>query len=205
MEINLFPPPSFYFIFSLYYLALVRSRLLYCITLIFYEKNSRLKRKRLESSYISRTGKFFSRQFRITVQSLFYIDNFRFHLTSNTAPYPRRRDERYRNPLFPLGSPNFLSFFRLPIPRAGDRIMEWSIFRCEEKELPVSKEKETAPLANKEGLFSRDFTEATPRKHSPLSGIPSYLGRKLSQPPCAEPGNVGYEPCSKFSPGARVS
>lgn len=123
--------------------------LLYCCTIA--RKNCRLKKKI--------TGKYFSRQFRI-------LDNFHLH---PALLYPQR-DERYGNPLFPLGPPNFLSFVSL-FRRAGDRILERRAvvyFSLRGRRNCLFRERErnggTCEFrANKEGLFSRDFTEATPR------------------------------------------
>lgn len=136
---------------SLYYHSFSITALYCCSTVDIARKKCRLKKKI--------TGKYFSRQFRI-------LDNFHLH---PALLYPQR-DERYGNPLFPLGPPNFLSFVSL-FRRAGDRILERRAvvyFSLRGRRNCLFRERErnggTCEFrANKEGLFSRDFTEATPR------------------------------------------
>lgn len=86
----------------------------------------------------------------------------------------------------------------------------WSIFRfVGEGIASFEREKEMAALASS-GRTKRDYFRVISRKRprGTLSSVGDpfvFRSQALSQPPCAEPGNVGYEPCSKFSLGARLS
>lgn len=87
--------------------------LLHCITLIYRnEKNSRLKKKkRLESSYESEDRKTFSTSISHhgtkAIYTLLYISS----IISISIWLIHNRDDIEIHCFFPLGSPNFLSFF----------------------------------------------------------------------------------------------
>lgn len=140
--------------------------LLHCITLIYRnEKNSRLKKKkRLESSYESEDRKTFSTSISHhgtkAIYTLLYISSI------ISISIWLIQDDIEIHCFFPLGSPNFLSFF-LSIS-TGDRIVKRAVvyFSLREGIACFGRERNGATCefrANKEGLLSRDFTEATPR------------------------------------------
>ena len=160
--------------------------MLHCITLIYRnEKNSRLKKKkRLESSYESEDRKTFSTSISHhgtkAIYTLLYISS----IISISIWLIHNRDDIEIHCFFPLGSPNFLSFFL-------SFYFHWRS-NCEESGglfLPAGrnclfrKRKKWRHLrvpGEQRGTIFAWFPGSDPEERSPLSGIPSYLGRKLS-------------------------
>lgn len=178
---------------SLYYRSFVSFSIvapLYYVNISQREKLSFKEKKRLESSYESEDRKTFSTSISHHGTKAIYTFLYISSIISISIWLIHNRDDIEIHCFFPLGSPNFLSFF-LSIS-TGDRIVKRAVvyFSLREGIACFGRERNGATCefrANKEGLFSRDFTEATPRNALLCRGslriqVASSLSLSLSRP-----------------------